>query len=109
MVITEKKVITLSNDTKYYILDDLGSPLDESAKYLFAIGITPDWDFDTNDIVFLKNYQEDGKEMITYVLEDDPMYEKVSNLEAVRLRLENDPKYRNEIEEALEKLEESSM
>lgn len=109
MVITEKKVITLSNGTRYYILDDLGSPEDEpNTKYLFAIGITPDWDFDSDNIIYIKNYKEDGKEMVVFVEEDDPMYEKVSNLEAVRVRLENDPKFRNELEKSLERLEESS-
>lgn len=110
MDVTEKKVITLSNQKKYYILDDLGAPEDEeNTKYLFAIGITPEWNFDTNEIIFIKYYQEDGKDMVMIVDEDDPMYEKVSNLEAVRVRIENDPKFRNELENSLEKLEESSI
>lgn len=109
MVVTEKKVITLANGSKYYILDDLGNPGDEpEIKYLFAIGITPDWDFDSEDIIFIKNYQENGNQMVVKVSENDPMYEQISNIEAIKVRLETDPKFRNELEKNLSELEESS-
>ncbi len=109
MEITEKKVITLANGGKYYILDDLGESADEpNVKYLYAIGIKPNWDFDAEDIIFIKNYQENGKEMVVKIKESDPLYKSVSEIEAIKVRLEIDPKFRNELERSLKELEESS-
>ncbi len=105
----EKKVITLSNDGKYLLLHDLGEiDGNEGVKYFFAIGVTPDYELDTEDIIFLSTYKKDGKDIVKKVSENTNEYKLLSYLEIVSSALENIPGYKKQLEAEISKLEEES-
>ena len=105
----EKKVITLSNDGKYLLLHDLGQ-IEEvgNERFFFAIGVTPDYDLDTDDIIFLSTYKKNGQDIVKKVSENSEVYKMLSYLEVVTTAMENIPEYKKQLEEEIEKLKEES-
>lgn len=105
----EKKVITLSNDGKYLLLHDLGQ-IDgiENERFFFAIGVTPDYDLDTDDIIFLSTYKKNGQDIVKKVSENSEVYKVLSYLEVVTTAMENIPGYKKQLEEEIAKLKEES-
>lgn len=105
----EKKVITLSNDGKYLLLHDLGE-IDgiEGERFFFAMGVTPDYDLDTDDIIFLSTYKRNGQDIVKKVSEDSEVYKILSYLEVVTTAMDNIPGYKKQLEEEIEKLQRES-
>ena len=104
----EKRVITLSNGGRYLLIHDLGTLEENNIKYFFAIGVTPDYDLDTEDIIFLSTYKKDGQDVVKKVSENSETYKKLSYLEIVSTAIDNVPGYKQELAEQLQKLEEES-
>jgi len=101
----EKRIITLSNGGKYLLLHDMGELEGfEGRKFFFAIGVTPDYDLDREDVIFLSTYQLNGKDMVQRVSESSKEYQTLSLLEVVSTAMENIPNYKAQLEEELEKL-----
>lgn len=104
----EKKVITLSNGGKYLLLHEIGELIPgEGKKYFFAIGVTPDYDLDSNDIIFLVNTQENGEEYVEKVDENDEVYGDLAVLELTATAINNIPGYKEKLKEEMKKIEES--
>lgn len=105
----EKKVITLSNDGKYLLLHDLGE-MDgfEGQKFFYAVGVTPDYELDPEDFVFLSTYKRDGQDIVKKVSENTELYKTLSLLEVVSVAMDNIPGYQKQLEEELSKMEQES-
>lgn len=104
-MIGEKKVITLSNGGKYLILHEIGE-LEENAleKYFFAMGVTPEYDLDTEDALFLCVTVENGEEVVTKVDEGSELYKSLSVLEVVSSLIDNVAGYKEQLKKEIEKL-----
>ena len=105
----EKKVITLSNDGKYLLLHDLGE-IDgiENERFFFAMGVTPDYDLDTEDVIFLSTYKRDSQDIVKKVSENSELYKILSYLEVVSTAMDNIPGYKKQLEEEIKKLQSES-
>ncbi len=105
----EKRVITLSNGGRYLLIHDLGKLEEENdKKYFYAIGVTPDYDLDPEDIVFLSTYKKDNQDVVKKVSENSDTYKKLAYLEIVSTAIDNVPGYKQELAEQIKKLEEES-
>lgn len=108
-MLEEKKVITLSNDGKYLIIHKIGKLDNEPDKeYFFAIGVTPDWDLDIDDTVFLCTYKENGVDLVTKVREESTLYKELSVLEIMSTIMDNVSGYKEQLKKEIEKMEEES-
>lgn len=105
-MIGERKVITLSNGGKYLIIHEIGK-LDENEKerYFFAMGVTPEYDLDTEDALFLSVCSENGEEIVTKVDEDTELYKSLSVLEVVSSLMDNVSGYKEQLQKEIEKME----
>lgn len=109
MILEEKRIITLSNDGKYLLVNDLGEiEGEEGKKFFFAIGVTPDYELDINDIIFLATFQKNGETVVTRVDEGTEIYNTLSYLEVVSTAMENIPEYKQQLIEELNKLNNES-
>lgn len=109
MILEEKRLITLSNGGRYLLVNDLGEiEGEEGKKFFFAIGVTPDYDLDINDIIFLATFQEDGETVVTRVDEGTKLYNTLSYLEVVSTAMENIPGYKEQLMEEIDKLNNES-
>ncbi len=107
----EKRVITLSNGGKYLLIHEIGELEENDGKrYFFAMGVTPDYDLDTEDTLFLCTFKENGEDIVTKVSESTDLYKELSMLEIVSTLMDNVSGYKEQLREEIEKLEgESSI
>lgn len=105
----EKKVITLSNNGKYLLLHDLGE-LDgfEGQKFFYAVVVTPDYEIDKDDFIFISTYKKNNQDIVKKVSENTDLYKTLSLLEVVSVAMDNIPGYQKQLEEELAKLEQES-
>lgn len=109
MILEEKRLITLSNNGKYLLVNDLGEIEGEEGKrFFFAIGVTPDYDLDITDIIFLATFQENGETVVTRVDEGTELYNALSYLEVVATAIESIPEYKQQLIEEINKLNNKS-
>lgn len=101
-IIAEDYVITLSNNGRYYLLNDLTDLLEDGTRYFSAIGVNPDNTFDFDDTIYLQNYSRDGKQFFKKVSEDSDTYKQLAIYATAINAMESIPGYAKKLEEAIE-------
>lgn len=104
----EKRVITLSNGGRYLLIHDIGELEEPGKRYFFAMGVTPDYDLDTEDTLFLCTFKENNEDIVTKVSENSDLYKDLSVLEVISTIMDNIPGYKEQLKEEIAKLEEES-
>lgn len=109
MILEEQRLITLSNDGRYLLVNDLGEIEGEEGKRFFlAIGVTPDYDLDISDIIFLETFKENDETVVTRVNEGTELYNTLSFLEVVSTAMENIPDYKEQLAKEINRLNNES-
>lgn len=107
MIIEEGYVIELENNTKYYLAQEIGELEGHEGKtYFFAVGITKNKKFNSNDITFLEIEEENGEYSVSKVPEETELYQDLSCLESVMVAANSVPGFKAKLEEQLSLIEE---
>ena len=102
----EKRVITLSNGGKYLLIHDIGELDKEDGKrYFFAMGVTPDYDLDPDDTLFLCTYKENSEDIVMKVDEDTSLYHDLTVFENISAIIDNIPSYREQLKKEVTKIQ----
>lgn len=98
-IIAEDYVIRLSNNGRYYLLNELSDLVDDGSRYFSAVGVNPDNTFDFDDAIYLHNYEENGQQMFRKIDEDTDLYKQLVIYATAINAMESIPGYAKKIDD----------
>jgi len=107
--IGEEMIVTINGDIRYLLYHELTDLIENpDARYFTAIGLYDDDTIDLDDIIFLKNYEENGNQIFEKVSRKDQIFNSLAIFETTIDASEVIPGYAKKLAEAVKKWQESS-